>query len=149
MKSITLAIAAFLTLATGVAGAVIAYASTAPGATTTTRPVPARESAPPIAKPAPRLVVRYRPCPAGSVRQRKVCVRHVVHEITLAPQASPTLTAAGSTRSGSSRTRHHAGAGHTATSPPGTGPTAAGQHHPGADDAPRSTGGGTPAPGDD
>ena len=81
MKTLS-AMIAVATVATGTAGAAIAYVSTAPGSTaeptiSATPPTPQAQEKPPRV----RLKVRFRPCKDGTRLEHGTCVRHVVRTV--------------------------------------------------------------------
>src|SRR6478735_9709226 len=119
--SATIALAA---VATGIAGAAIAYVSAAPGSTAEST-TPSILSTPQAQTETPRvrLKVRFRPCRDGAHLEHGTCVRHVVRTVVQpAPSAyvSPIGTqpsSAGSQHSGG--TRHRGAGAHPNSHEPG------------------------------
>ena len=132
MKKLTAAIS-LVVLATGTAGAAIAYVSAAPQSSadqTVSAPAPATPKAAPraqVTRPAVRIKVRYRTCRHGAQLEHGKCVRHVVHTVVVAappPPPAPAVATVSSTgQTASARPRHRSGA--HAPRPPQAGQTTA------------------------
>lgn len=121
MKTLTVALS-LAALATGTAGAAIAYVSTAPGPTavpTISSPAPTPEAAV-ATRPGVQLKVRYRKCRAGAQLEHGKCVRHVVRTvIETAPAVAVVRTTSTSSQStGGSRDRSREDHGDRGDGPP-------------------------------
>jgi hypothetical protein len=121
MKTLTAALS-LAALATGTAGATIAYVSTAPGPTaqpTISSPATAPEASV-ATRPGVKLKVRFRKCRAGAQLEHGKCVRHVVRTvIEQAPAVAVVRTRSTSSQStGGSRDRSRDDHGDRGDGPP-------------------------------
>ena len=106
MKTLT-AVFSLAALATGTAGAAIAYVSTAPGSSAVPAiSVPAQTPEAAVATaPRTKVKVKFRKCRSGARLEHGTCVHHVVHTVVQpAPAVAPvTARPASNQSSGSSR----------------------------------------------
>lgn len=118
MKTLTAALS-LAALATGTAGAAIAYVSTAPGSTaepTISSPASTPEAAV-VTRPGVQLKVRFRKCRAGAQLEHGKCVRHVVRTVFESTPAS-SATSMSSQSTGGSRDRSRDDHGDRGDGPP-------------------------------